>query len=123
MCSILLSTQLHANTDLDSEMSHALGGVVMAGGGITAIVDHYYPEYADNRGMIGFGISSLATLIYQAIEISKYGDTRGQIIDAASHIAGSALGAFITDKYILSPVIKESPGGGKSVGIKVTHSF
>jgi len=122
MCSILLSTQLHANTDLDSEMSHAIGGVVMAGG-ITAFVDHYYPEYADNRGMIGFGISSIATLIYQAIEISKYGDTRGQIIDAASHIAGSALGAFVTDKYILSPVIKESPGGGKSVGIKVTHSF
>ncbi|RRS31840.1 MAG: hypothetical protein P794_02910 [Epsilonproteobacteria bacterium (ex Lamellibrachia satsuma)] len=122
--SMLLATQLQvkANESFNSEMSHVVGGVVMAGG-ITAIVDHYYPEYAENRGMIGFGISSASIILAEYVEFALHGDARGQLLDTASHIAGSAFGAFVTDKYILSPVIKNSPRGGKSVGLKIEHSF
>jgi hypothetical protein len=121
---MVLITQLHAatNDSFNSEISHFIGGSVAAGG-VTAIVDHYYPEYSENRAMIGFGISSLGMIIAEGIQIAQDGNSRGQMLDIASHIAGSAFGAFVTDKYILSPVIKNSPTEGKSVGFKLERPF
>lgn len=118
-CSILA---LHASDSANSEGSHFVGGAVLAGG-VTAIVDEYYPEYKSERGMIGFEISSIATIVEQSIEYSINGNAKGQLLDAVSHIAGSALGAFITDKYILLPVLKDSSTDGKYVGLSVKHSF
>jgi len=124
IASILLVTQLSAatNDSFNSEMSHAVGGAVMAGG-ITAIVDSYYPEYAENRGMIGFGISSIAIILEQGVECALNGGAKGQMLDAASHIVGSAFGAFVTDKYILSPVVTYSKNGEKTVGVQLAYSF
>ncbi|MDX9900022.1 MAG: hypothetical protein RBT22_00835 [Aliarcobacter sp.] len=118
-CSVLV---LQASDSANSEASHFVGGAVMAGG-ITAVVDQYYPEYKSDRGMIGFGISSIAVLAEQSIEYAINGNARGQLLDAASHIVGSALGAFITDRYILLPVLKDSTRDGKYVGLSVQHSF
>ena len=118
-CSILA---LHANDGVTSEASHFVGGAVMAGG-ITAVVDSYYPEYKSERGMLGFEVSSIAIIAEQSIEYAINGNARGQLIDALSHIAGSALGAFITDKYFLLPVIKDSASDGKYVGLNVHHNF
>lgn len=111
-----------ANDSLNSEMSHVIGGAVMAGG-ITAVVDSYYPEYKADRGMIGFGISSAAIVVEQSIEFAFNGNAKGQLLDIASHIAGSAFGAFVTDQYILAPVMKNSQGEGKYVGLTLQHSF
>ena len=122
MSALLLIIQLHANDSRNSEISHVIGGAVMAGA-ITAVVDQYYPEYKANRGMIGFGISSAAILAESGVEYAIRGDAKGQALDAISHIAGSALGAFITDKYILAPVINDSPVEGKYVGLTLQHSF
>lgn len=124
MSAMILITQLQAatNDSFNSEISHFIGGSVAAGG-ITAIVDHYYPEYSENRGMIGFGVSSLVMIVVEGINIAQDGNAQGQMLDIASHIAGSAFGAFVTDKYILSPVIRNSPTEGKSVGFKVERSF
>ncbi|MDD2896670.1 MAG: hypothetical protein PHG81_11705 [Aliarcobacter sp.] len=118
-CSIL---SLYANESVSSEASHFVGGAVMAGG-VTAIVDQYYPEYKSDRGIIGFEVSSIAIIAEQSIEYALNGNARGQLLDAASHIVGSALGAFITDKYILLPVVKDSASDGKYVGLTVHHSF
>lgn len=118
----LMMTQLEANTSVSSEMSHFVGGAVMAGG-ISAIVDSYYPEYKENRGMIGFWTSSAAIIVEQGVEYSLHGDAKGQALDAISHIAGSALGAFVTDQYILSPVIKDSSTTGNYVGLTLQRSF
>lgn len=118
-CSVLA---LSANEGLGSESSHFVGGAVMAGG-ITAIVDNYYPEYKSERGMIGFEVSSIVIIAEQSIEYALNGNARGQLLDAASHIVGSALGSFITDKYILLPVLKDSASDGKYVGLTVQHSF
>jgi len=122
VCSVLLSIQVYANDSFNSEASHFIGGAIMAGG-ITATVDYVYPKYSQERAMIGFGISSLTIIVEQTVEYIQHGDARGQILDAVSHIAGSALGAYITDSYILSPVIKNSPNGEKFTGLQVTHSF
>ncbi|MDO9305860.1 MAG: hypothetical protein Q7T77_11065 [Sulfuricurvum sp.] len=118
----LMITQLEANTSVSSEMSHFVGGAVMAGG-ITAVVDSYYPDYKENRGMIGFWISSAAVIAEQGVEYALHGDAKGQALDAISHIAGSALGAFVTDQYILSPVIKDSSTTGNYVGLTLQRSF
>ncbi|MDD5051818.1 MAG: hypothetical protein PHO27_03675 [Sulfuricurvum sp.] len=116
LCSLIISATLNANDGLNSEMSHFVGGAVMAGG-ISALSDHYYPEYRADRGMIGFGISSLVIAAEQGVEYLQHGDGKGQMLDAVSHIAGSALGAWITDRYILSPVIQNSTTQGKYVGL------
>jgi hypothetical protein len=113
---------LHASNGFNSEASHFAGGAVLAGG-TTAIVDSYYPEYRDNRGMIGFGVSSIYIIIEQSFEYAENGKASAQLLDAAAHIAGSALGSFITDKYILLPIIKNSEKEGKTVGLAVQHSF
>ena len=118
-CSVLA---LNASNSVGSEASHFAGGAVMAGG-ITAIVDNYYPEYKSDRAMLGFGISSVAIIAEQSVEYAINGNARGQLLDAASHIAGSALGAFITDEYILAPVVKDSAKDGTFVGLNVYHNF
>ncbi len=118
----LMITQLQANNSASSEMSHVVGGAVMAGG-ITVIVDNYYPEYKGNRGWIGFEISSAAIVVEQSIEFALHGNASGQLLDVASHILGSAFGAFVSDQYLLSPVIKDSPVEGNYVGLTVQHSF
>ncbi|MFH0709936.1 MAG: hypothetical protein V2A75_07010 [Pseudomonadota bacterium] len=122
LITIFMVIHLQANDSFNSEASHVIGGAVIAGA-ITAVVDGYYPEYKDNRGMIGFGISSVAMIVHESITIAIRGDAKGQILDAAMHIAGSAVGAFITDKYILAPVINDSPVEGKYVGLTLQHSF
>ena len=115
-------SSVSANDDFNSEMSHVVGGAILAGG-ITAVVDRYYPEYREDRGMIGFWTSSAAIVIEQAVEIALHGDAKGQALDAVSHIIGSALGAFVTDQYILSPVLNNSASEGKYVGLALQYSF
>jgi len=122
IASTLMITQLQANDSFSSEMSHVVGGAVMAGG-MTAVIDSYYPEYKQNRGMIGFEISSAAIVVEQTIEFALHGNASGQLLDIASHVLGSAFGAFVTDKYILAPVMNNSSVEGKFVGLAVQHSF
>jgi hypothetical protein len=119
---LIVATALNANDGFNSEFSHFAGGAVMAGG-ITAVVDSFYPEYRSDRGMIGFGISSAAIVAEQGLEYALHGNGRGQLLDAASHIAGSALGAYVTDQYILSPVMQNSASEGKYIGLNLQHTF
>ncbi|MDD2951148.1 MAG: hypothetical protein PHU29_10200 [Sulfuricurvum sp.] len=120
--SLIAVSTLGANEGFNSEFSHFVGGAVMAGG-ITAVVDRYYPEYRSDRGMIGFEVSSIAIVAEQGIEYAMHGNARGQLLDAASHIAGSALGAYVTDQYILSPVVQNSASEGKYIGLNLQHTF
>ena len=114
--------QVKANDSFNSEASHFIGGAVMAGG-VTTIVDQYYPEYKDKRGMVGFGISSVAIVLEQAVEAALHGDEKGQALDAAAHIAGSALGAYVTDGYFLSPIISDSETQGRVYGVNFEYFF
>lgn len=122
LSSLIVGSALGANDSFNSEFSHFAGGAVMAGG-ITAVVDHYYPEYRSDRGMIGFGISSAAIVAEQGIEYILHGNGRGQLLDTVSHIAGSALGAYVTDQYILSPVMQNSASEGQYIGLNIQHTF
>jgi hypothetical protein len=119
--SMLMTSNVHATDSFNSEASHFIFGAALAGG-ITAVVDHWYPEQREYRGWWGFGISSVGAALESLYEYNINGNGRNQAIDAASHIAGSALGAYVTDKYILEPVIKNSPSEGRYIGINLIYA-
>ncbi|MDD2839482.1 MAG: hypothetical protein AB7U44_06295 [Sulfuricurvum sp.] len=116
---ILAATPLCATNSFNSELSHFGGGVVLAGA-ITAIADHYNPE---DRARIGFYTSTIAFAIKEAITTAKDGHAAGNLLDVAAHAAGSALGATITDQYLLTPVIRNDKTEGSFFGIFVERTF
>ena len=109
---LFFSAHSHAYDGLSSELSHAVGGALMAGA-ITKI----YSE-SENRAWIGFAVSTAAVVLEQSYEISRGANRNSQIKDMAWHALGSALGAWATDKYLLVPVVTRT-----SVGLVVVRSF
>lgn len=118
---MLITTNVHATDSFGSEMSHFVFGAVAAGG-ITWVVDEYFPAHRENRGWIGFGISSVGAALESLYSYNVNGNARNQTLDAVYHIAGSALGAYVTDEYILAPVISSSAGEGRYVGLNLTYT-
>jgi hypothetical protein len=107
-----LSAHVHAYDGISSELSHAAGGALMAG-----VVTRMYSE-SENRAWIGFGVSTAAVVIEQSYEVSRGADRRSQILDMVWHAAGSALGAWYADKYLLLPVFNRN-----SVGVVLWRQF
>ncbi len=119
LVSVLFTTTLSANEDFNSEIGHFGGGVVL-GGALTVVGDYYYPE---NRALFGFGVSSVGFAIEEMVATAVHGNLSGNLLDIAAHTAGSALGAMITDKYLLMPVISQSKANGNYVGIYTRIPF
>ena len=119
---LCIGTSLYANDGVGSEMSHLIGGVAAAGA-VTYAVDAWWLEYAEDRGWIGFWVSSGVIAIEQFVEYKQHGDAQGQALDTAAHILGSAIGAYVTDKYLLSPIVKENLNGDKTYGVQLTKTF
>lgn len=94
-----------SNDSLGSELSHAIGGGLMAGG-----ISYLYRDSPD-RAMIGFGVSTAAMVIVESINISKGADRSSQYLDIAAHALGSAIGAWYADKYLLMPVVTKTSVG------------
>jgi len=110
---------LSANESFNSEISHFGGGIVIAAG-LTAVADRYYPE---DRAMIGFGVSSAAFAIEEIIASASNGRWAGNLLDVAMHTAGSAVGAVVTDRYLLMPVISQNTSEGTYIGFYAQHRF
>ncbi|MCJ7765072.1 MAG: hypothetical protein MUP09_03945 [Thiovulaceae bacterium] len=107
VASMLLMTRLYANDGFSSEFGHKVGGAITASG-IKTAVDYYYPQYQADRGMIGFSINSAAIVLERSVKYALHRDARGQLLDAASHVACEAIGNWASGQYILlSPVIRE----------------
>ena len=102
----------HAYDGLSSELSHAAGGALLAGA-----VTRFYSE-SDNRAWIGFAVSTAGIVISESYQIAHGAKRSSSLLDVASHVAGTALGAWWTDKYYLMPVIRP-----KSVGLVFTRQF
>lgn len=109
---LFFSAHSHAYDGLSSELSHAVGGALLAGA-ITKI----YSE-SENRAWIGFAVSTATVVLEQSYEISRGANRNSQIKDMAWHALGSALGAWATDKYLLVPVVTRT-----SVGLVMVRSF
>ena len=109
---LFLSAHSHAYDGLTSELSHAAGGALLAGA-----VTKLYSE-SENRAWIGFAVSTAAIVVDQGYEISRGANRNSQIRDMVWHAAGSALGAWATDKYWLMPVVTRT-----SVGMVMVRPF
>lgn len=96
------SATCHASDSFNSEISHAIGGAVMA----AYITDKYLDS--EYRSWIGFGMSTAIIVVEQNYEISKTGKRSSQQLDIVAHAVGSAFGAWYTDKYLLVPLVKKN---------------
>jgi hypothetical protein len=105
---VLFHPLLFANgsMNVNSELSHLAGGAIMAGT-IVTLTDNYWPE--QNRAWVGFTVSSALGALSQYYEYANgSNDFNNAFMDAASHALGSAIGAYISDQYLLMPVINKS---------------
>ncbi len=115
---LLFCGQANAYDGWSSELSHAAGGAVVAGE-ITFLADKY-SSHRENRAWIGFGVSSL---LFTAVELTTQGSSYGNRLDIASHVIGSAVGAFATDKWILKPVVKRENAVSAYFGVETRLTF
>ncbi|MCW8847958.1 MAG: hypothetical protein OQK19_04345 [Sedimenticola sp.] len=116
--SLLFCGQASAYDGWSSELSHATGGAIFAGG-VTYLADRY-TEHKENRAWIGFGVSSI---LFTVVELSTQGSSYSNRLDIASHVIGSAVGAFATDKWILKPVVKRENAVSSYFGVETKLTF
>jgi len=118
---LMVSNLSHANSNVNSEMSHLVGGIAVAGA-ITYGVDKFYPEYKENRAQIGFWVSTLGMVIESAIEYKLHGEGQNQALDATAHAIGSAIGAYTTEQYLIMPRVQKTDKE-TIVGLQLKSSF
>jgi hypothetical protein len=120
-CAMTMAAE--ANNSVASEASHVSGGILL-GGVTTAIVDNYFSEYAENRRAIGFWGTTLAATVVFGIEMAQDSDdVSGELLDMGCMIVGGAVGAYVTDRFILSPYVHTAPDGSSTHGVKATYRF
>jgi len=106
-----------ASDSFASEASHAAGGAAIAGT-LTYFADHYRPQY---RGWIGFSASVAMGIALEGLDAANGNGFSG--LDALSHALGAAAGAFVTDQYILAPVVKPEGKQGAYLGVQARVAF
>jgi hypothetical protein len=85
-----------------SELSHTTFSAALAG-----VVTHAYSQ-SENRAWIGFAVATGASALHQGYQAAHGSSTSGSLLDFASSAIGAALGAWATDTYILTPIVKPS---------------
>ncbi|MGE0189134.1 MAG: hypothetical protein AB7F79_07805 [Steroidobacteraceae bacterium] len=107
----------YGNNCFDSEIGHVVGSVFIGGTG-TWIADHYQSQH---RAWYGFLIGSAVGILGEAAEQATT-STKASPLDIAADIIGSAIGASITDKFLLMPIIHRTDND-TSVGMRVGYAF
>ena len=112
LLALVITGPVHAYDGMSSQIFHAIGGALLAGAIEKSVEDH------EHRALIG---ASVSTALFAAVEGRQLGTgsrRHSQLLDIYYHTAGSILGAWVTDKFILSPVV--APG---SIGLTYRQSF
>ena len=117
-----IEDRAEANDSIGSELSHLLSGAAIAAGA-TAVADHY--GAGENRGWIGFGTSVGISFVMESAQIIANGSSqvRGSSLDFASNLVGAAFGAWVTDRYILAPVVTRDASGHNHFGVTLKMDF
>lgn len=108
----MLASTSQAYDGLSSELSHALGGGMLAAG-----ITYVYRD-SPSRQWIGFAGSTAAIVLTESISIAQGHKASSQLLDMASHALGAAVGAWYSDQYWLMPVVSRS-----SVGVVYSMRF
>ncbi len=120
---VLFSAQANAkgSSSLNSELSHVAGGGAFTVG-ISLLTEKYWPE--QNSTWVGFTVSSAFGILSQYYEYDHGTNTASEAaLDALSHVVGSAIGAYISEEYLITPEISPEPDGGTSLGIALHFDF
>jgi hypothetical protein len=117
----LCVTCSRANESFGSEFSHVVGGAAIASVA-TAVADHYGAEH---RAWIGFGTSVGLSFAAEAIQIAAKGSgqTGPSALDFGCNLVGAALGASLTDRFILAPAVSTHAQGHRTVSLSMRLSF
>lgn len=104
-----------------SEISHAFAG---AG---TAMVVSVIAERqgAESPRWIGFGSSVALSLVAEGAQVAGGGAGvgRSSALDFASNLVGAAVGTWLSDRYLLTPVVARDAQGRRVVGAALRLSF
>lgn len=73
----------------------------------------------ERSAWIGFGASSL---LFATIELGQ-SNSYSNRLDVASHMLGSAMGAFATEKWILRPFVKRENSARPYMGVETELHF
>ena len=112
-----IATGAQANDGLTSELSHGAGGLAW-GSVTTLLVSDRWPE---NRALIGFGVALSAGLVGEIYDHSRgYGFSS---LDVVATAVGGAIGAYVTDKFFLVPVMEKPQQGGRYLGVVARYRF
>jgi len=117
---LLFASQALAADCVTSETSHAIGGALIAGAVTATVADKYWPEH---RAMVGFTVSTAVTLIGEGVQVTDGARFSSSLLDVASHTIGAMIGATITDRYFLMPVVERDRAGTARIGIVMRQSF
>ncbi len=112
LVALALSGAAHAYDGLTSELSHTAFSAVLAGA-----VTHAY-QTSENRAWIGFAVATGASALHQGYQAAHGSSLSGSWLDFASSAIGAALGAWGTDKYILTPIVEP-----RLTGLVISHTF
>ena len=104
-CGYLLfaSSALAAGINVPGELSHVAGGALIAGVITGTVADKYYPEH---RAIIGFTGSTAVILIGEGLQMGRGEEFSSSLLDVSAHTIGALIGATITDKYLLAPIVE-----------------
>lgn len=107
---ICLANPAFAADAFSSEFSHVVGGALIAGAS-TAVAARFWPE---NRALIGFTVGVTYGVLGELFDIrgrtTKW-NGKHSALDVASTAVGAGIGAVVTDRFILMPVVKREHGG------------
>ena len=112
-----------ANDSTGSELSHLLSGALVASAA-TALANHY--DYrVEDRGWVGFWTSVGISFVSESVQVISNGSSQvhGSALDFGYNLVGAAIGAFVTDRFILQPVVTRDPAGHRTVGIAMQTTF
>ena len=117
----LCATCSRANESFGSEFSHVVGGAAIASVA-TAVADHYGAEH---RAWIGFGTSVGLSFVAEAIQIAAKGSGQAgpSALDFGCNLVGAALGASLTDRFILAPTVSPNAYGHRALSLTMRTSF
>src|SRR6185295_12367952 len=88
-----LAGPARATDSFHSEASHFAGGVLMGGAG-TYAADHYWPQYAGNRVLIGTAVAATGGILGEIHDSVRGHPKKFSGLDAASAALGGAAGAI-----------------------------
>lgn len=117
---LLFAAPALAEFNVASESSHVVGGALVAGAITATVADKYWPEH---RAIIGFAASTSVILIGEGVQLAEGTRFAGSLQDILAHTIGAIIGATITDRYLLVPVVERGPAGTTKVGLVMQQSF